>query len=339
MNQILTKLTCSHGETSSDCNWCLLESSKDEPMWHKITTLQQRSRVQIEKIQKGCIFEVDEHTFTIKTIRNSQDESVDKMLDLLEETFSEGQVPDREIFRKKIEGLTPLGTERPRYRCFYIENEYGEIVAVRVAEQIPLKNKDGQLTDKTMFYGIYIVVKEEYRNTGIGRDLYIYALIDALIDAKRNNKSIDLIVAECTPQSEKLMNMAGLKRIYLKESEGLIELQYRHPSLEFDMENGEPISSETAEHFMVCRLGKEISKNKITQAIIGLYDQYKEALPEQTFKNEFAVQNFRQYYSRLNKEMIERINNGGDLILLDKKEREDAEIDGVNIIHHLKAGM
>lgn len=316
----------------------ILEQMKNEPIWQKIVELTSTSRIKRDRMTSCCTLCVNNEKLFIKTVKTGNEEPVDRMLDLIESTFTQDQISNRDIFKKKIDGKTPLGEDRPKYKCFYVENETGKIVATRIAEQIPLKDLSGSITNKNIFYGIYIVVKPQYKGTGIARELYVSALIDALIDAYRENKSIDLIIAECTQYSENLMNAVGLKRIYFNNNTGLTEFQYKQPAIEFDVGTGEKISGEPAAHLMVCQLGEEaLTKEKTKQVIISLYDQFRQTWPNEIFESKKAIQNHNEYHLSLRKMVIEEIDKNGELMLLDMKERKALETKGVQINHHFEA--
>lgn len=333
---------CPHNiETRNFCQECLLEAKNNQSIWAKIEELSQNSKGRRDVLQPDCNVKLEGNNFEIHTIRSKEDPALEKVFDLLEKYFKEDELNTRESFIRKMEGLTKDGDKRPAYRCFYVEDENKNVIATRVAENFPLQDKEGKETNENIFYGLYIVIDKEYQSTGLARELYISALIDAAVESQKENKDLTALVAECTPASEKLMNTVGLKKIYFKDENQFKEFEYYQPAIEFDTETGENTTQEVAEHIMVYNTPKKgiLNKELFHEILSSLYQQYQNNYKEKAFKTKEAFEKYTNYYNNLKIKTKEDINNQGELVMLSITEQEEQIKNGSEIIHFEKANQ
>lgn len=330
---------CKHNKLTQDfCNECLMEAKANQSIWPKIERLRQNSRIDRDTLEPNCNIKIEGVDLKINTITSKDDPALVKILDLLEKYFREDELNTRESFMEKVEGVDKSGKKRPQYRCFYVDDNEGKTVAARISENFPLVDKDGNETNKNVFLGLYIVVDKDYRSTGIARELYISALIDAAIQSEKENKDLSILIAECTPASEKLMNTVGLKKIYFKNGDTLKEYEYYQPVIEFDKKTGDKITQEIAEHIMITTSDEKevLTKELFYESLKSLYRQNESAYSEGVFENNDAYLKYKDYYKSLN----ERAKNGieeGELVALNIEEQLEKESQGMRVINFEKA--
>lgn len=334
--------TCPHNiETREFCQDCLIEAKNNQSIWPKIEELAQNSKGERDVLRPDCNLKLEGNNFKINTIRSKDDPALEKVFDLLEKYFKEDELNTRESFMQKMEGLTKNGDKRPAYRCFYVEDENKNVIATRVAENFPLQNKEGGQTNENIFYGLYIVIDKDYRSTGIARELYISALIDAAIESQKEKKDLTALIAECTPASEKLMNTVGLKKVYFKNENQFQEFEYYQPAIEFDTDTGENITQEVAEHIMIHNTPAKgpLTKELFHQILSSLYQQYQNNYPEKSFKTREAFEKYTQYYNNLKEETKIKMENQGELVMLSIAEQEEQVKNGAQVLHFEKANQ
>ncbi len=329
------KNTCKHNtEISIFCENCLIEAQENQIAWNKIKDLIEGSKTKRKNLNPETTIEIGEEIFEIKQIKTKGDEKILDVVSLLEKHFKPEELNTTESFLEKIEGKNLDGTKRPAYRCFYIVDNLNNIIATRVSENIPLKNKEGFETDKNIFYGLYIAIEEKYRSLGMARELYISALIDSMIESQRENKKLSYLIAECTPRSEYLMNTIGLKKIFLKNQNNLKEFEYIQPTLEFNATTGQEEKQGAPEHLMLCNLQNsgDINKENFYEVLFSLYNQYQNSHTEKNFATREAFENYLKYYKDINKNAYSQIENSEILIALNIEEQKEYKEKGYNII-------
>lgn len=326
---------CSHGKPIQEfCEECLNDSMINQPSWNIIEKLRDASRMQRDKMSINCEVSKDGQNFNIGMIESKQDENIGELLKLLDKHFKEDALNSRDEFILKLEGKTKQGSNRPQYRCFYVKNNEGKMIGIRICEQFPLEDKDGNITNQNIFYAMYIAIDKEYRRFGIPRELYVSSLIDAAQESEKRGKKLNFIIGECSPRTENLQNAVGLKRVYFKKEGKLTEFKYYQPPMKFNLSTGEKISGEPAEHLMICKMNEgELSKEELFNATKSLYVQYQNNYPRTIFESDEAFKKHQDYYSALYANMLEQIEQGGELVLLSAEERILQIAEGVEVIN------
>jgi len=329
------KINCPHGKPIQEfCEDCSNSAKINQPSWQTIQKLRETSRMTRDALQVDCEISLEKDTFTIKSIKSKNDPALEELLTLLDKHFKEDTLNSRDAFIAKLEGKTKFGKDRPQYRCFYVRNNEGKMIGLRIAEQFPLEDKEGNETDKNIFYAMYIAIDEEYRTAGVARELYVSSLIDASQEAEKRNKKLDFIIAECSPRTERLQNVVGLKRVYFKKDGQLTEFKYYQPPMKFDPATGEKLSGEPAEHLMLCKMtGQEISKEELFNSVRSLYVQYQNGYPREAFENDQAFEKHQMHYQEIYKNISEMIEQGGELVMLTAEEREQEIEKGTSILN------
>ncbi len=332
---------CQHGiSILSRCPQCL-EASKDLVPWKIIGRLDTEgySNTSIERNGPSYNFTVPEsldkegrfsgQVFSINQVQGPSDPRLGEVLNFLSEQFNENVLNQREDFERKLLGKTRYGTDRPAYRCFYLTNPKNEIIAVRVAEQIPLLKKGRERKKSSAFYAIYIVLDQSYRGgNNIPVEMYIASLMDAAESAYKTGKKVKYLVAECSSATERLQNKIGLKRVYLKNGERLKELEFFQPPMEYNPKTGSPISEESAEHFMLCKTnGSRVTKKNVYTALSSLLNMYRSNHPREYFISDEAFLAHEKIFEDRLVAIQTQLNECSEVILLSKDERTLKVID------------
>ncbi|MBP6865947.1 MAG: hypothetical protein KBC12_00155 [Candidatus Pacebacteria bacterium] len=325
---------CAHGKPFVEhCDSCLVQS-KDQPAWATINQLRENSRVQRDNMTIDCqITSREGDIFSIKAIRSRDDSELGTLLALMDKHFKEDTLNSKEAFIQKMEGKTQFGKERPQYRCFHVKNNEGKMIGLRVSEQFPLFDAKGTETNENIFYAMYIAIDEEYRSVGLAREMYISSLIDAIEQSEKRRQKLNYIVGECSPRTEELQNAVGLKRVYLKSEGVLKELPYYQPPMKFDGQTGAPLSQEAAEHIMLFKMDGKLTKEELFLAIKSLYIQYQNNYPREAFASDEAFEKHQEYFEKVYRELSDEIQNGEEMILLSKQEREDLIKKGSTVLN------
>ncbi len=258
-------------------------------------------------------------------IVSPEDPIVDQAYTLLTDFFVRGELVSKGALVRKMHGLTKHFEPRAQYRLFIVKNK-SKIVGARIIEQIPHLDKNLSNTGKNILYAIYIAVDKKYQGgTGIAKQLYISSLIDSVIEAEKNGKDFDAIVAECSDATENLQNSVGLKRVYFKGKKKLTELNFRQPHLHFNPMTGEPTlpeGEENKEHFMMGLFDKRfITKIDLEDCVRSLLRQYRSNKIRIDFQGDKAFERYNNYFDSLENEILSQIHKSGKLVLLSKQER------------------
>ncbi|MBP9802992.1 MAG: hypothetical protein KBD14_01640 [Candidatus Pacebacteria bacterium] len=330
--------TCKHNTMLEKfCELCFEEAKNNQLIWNKIQELIKNSRGQRENLKPETKIEIGNIKFEIKQITDKKDPNLEEVFKLLETNFKPEELSGIESFAEKIEGKQMDGSERIKYRCFYVKDNNNKIVAVRISENIPLITENKSKMDENIFYGLYIVVDEKYRSSGLARELYISALIDAMTESQKQNKSLKYLLAECTPSSENLMNSIGLEKIFLKNNNTWKEFEYYQPALDFDNITGHPTKGEFPEHIMVANLEDEINKENFYDIIASLLNQYKNSYSRKDFANDEAFITYQNYYNNLYNDISRQLEESSELKGFNIEEQKEITEQGSEIIHFNEA--
>lgn len=271
----------------------------------------------------------DGEEFEIKKIENNNDPKLKDIISLLKETFSKEEIDSDEVFMAAVDGKSPWGTSRDKYRVVSIYDENKELSAACIGSVLNIKNLDKVSANEMIFFVEYMATNQNLKKSGLAREAYISSLMDAAKIAKENNKNLNFSAGECTSSSEHFWNSMGEKRMYIKLNNEYKELSYISPGVNFDKENGIVALNDikTPLHLMTCFFGDEkISKEKIKD-IYGIIVS-SEMWPKEAFSNDEAYEKYSQYMQNLKNKFIESLESQGDLVLLSAEEREDVQKEG-----------
>lgn len=310
-----------------------------------ITRLLSESKLKRDIISPTCqLFITGPFVYKIRQIVDSNDPNLPEIYKFLKENFKQDELSSLETLKQKIDGVDNSGNQRPKYRCFYVEQKFKQnlerkILAVRISETFPMETLTKKSTNKNIFYGLYIAVDKDYRYLGLAKELYISSLLDAVWLSTEEQKEICAILAECTPDSEKLMNSVGLKRIFFEKGNTITELPYYQPALEFDLKTGVNLSCEVAEHLMLLNLSRGPTNMVILCDIIhSLFNHYEKNYVENDFENLFAYQKYCAYFQNLRRNIFQYIiYSGGCLRMLNFAEQYRAMQENFQIKNHTMA--
>jgi hypothetical protein len=280
----------------------------------------QRDSVYNESIDTPLIFRGEK--LELLMVRPTDKEIINQVYDLFSSFFIKGELVSKAAIVRNLYGLSKRFTERPKYRLFCVKNSAGNVIGARIIEQIPFMNSKTE----NVLYAVYIALDKKYQgSTGIAKQLYISSLIDAVIEAEKDQKKLRLIVAECSDATENLQNSVGLKRVYFKRGIILKELNFKQPYMKFNIMNGNPIEEEgdeNKEHFMIGIFeDKEITKEDLFSGIISLFNQYESNRSRLDFHDDQAFLNYKNYFLNLKEDIKREIFEDKELVLFSKKER------------------
>lgn len=307
------------------------EEILNEPLLNRINELCIKSQYSYPQ-ERGvnCSIENNEgKLFEVKVIENSNSPEFNDVIFLLKETFGEGQKDSVEILKTAIDGKSPWGTLRDKYRIISIFDENKELSAACVGSVLNAKNSEKDSSNEMIYYVAYIATNPNLKKSGLAREAYISSLMDAAKIAKENNKNLTFSTGECTPTSEHFWNSMGEKRIYIKSNGGYKELSYILPALNFNKDTGSitPNSVETPLHLMIDSFdGEKISKEKIKIVYETIVSS--EMWPREAFSNNEAYENYSQYIQNLKNKFIETLDSEGELVLLSAEEKENIQKEG-----------
>ncbi|HEY4477987.1 MAG TPA: hypothetical protein VJB09_01795 [Candidatus Paceibacterota bacterium] len=326
---------CQHGvNILNGCPKCLEDSRISVP-WRIIETLDahEYSDKSAERNGPSYNFQVPAsmdtegrfsgQVFSINQVQGPSDPRLDEVLSFLGKQFNENVLNQKEDFKRKLLGKTRYGDDRPAYRCFYLTNPKNEIIATRVAEQIPLLKKGRERRKSAAFYAIYIVLDQAYRGgNNIPVEMYIASLIDAAENSYKTGKKVKYLVAECSSATERLQNKIGLKRVYLRSGGILKELEFYQPPMEFDSVTGSPTSEESAEHFMLYKTnGTLVTKKNVYDAVSSLLNMYRSNHPTKYFTREEAFLAHEKLFEDKLNTLRQQLDACSEVMLLSKDER------------------
>lgn len=347
-----TEKKCKHNNSPFLCIECATEEGKSVGLAKKVEELEQRSGTKEGQVTISHVygpFSVDfslktegkEEKISLRKIEPEDKASMEQLFSKLCEVFDRDRVDREDAFMKSLEGRRGI---EPYYKAFVLKNGSGEIIGVRVMGQFPIRDKNLNPKDKeTSLYDTYIWLDERYRGgTGLAREIYTMSLKDAFYSSRKMGFDTRIVMGEFSEDIEGLQNMAGLKRVYFKSGNNYKEFEYKQPSLDFDLETGNPISQkepkkpfiEPGEHFMLHDFNdKKIDKDKIKECLQTLYYQYRIPWTLNSFNgNESAYENCMNYFKNLENKIFTEIDSMGEIKLLSKQEREDLErVGGISV--------
>lgn len=303
----------------------------NKPLLNRINELCDKSHYSYPE-QRGvnCSIENDEgKLFEVKVIEDSNSPEFNDVMKLLKETFGDGQIDSDEILRAAVNGKSPWGTSRDKYRVVSIFDENKELSAACIGSVLNIKNLDKVPTNEMIYYVVYMATNPNLKKSGLAREAYISSLMDAAKIAKENNKNLIFSTGECTPTSERFWNNMGENRIYIKSDKEYKELLYTLPALNFNKDTGEIASNsvETPLHMMIDSFGDgKINKEKIRNIYETIVSS--EMWPMEAFSNNEAYEKYKEYIQSLKNKFIESLDSQGDLVVLSAEEKESVQKEG-----------
>jgi hypothetical protein len=333
--------TCIHGVDRSEvCQACLEASRPEQPVWRLIDELTAESEYKRSSLNHPECTVKREDTYCLSLVHSQDDNKIEEIQELIEQTFGKDEVDPIEVLRAGIDGKLVDGSKDiARYRLFIARDPSGKIQSLYAGGLIEMVDGQGLAHDEAMFMGAYAVTRQESQRRGLVRELYISSMMQAAADAYAENQHLSLIAAETTSGSERVWNAMHRRRVYLETAPNQYsELTYIQPALEFDPETGLPAegAGEVAEHLMVHFLDGKTDKDRLLAAVDGIY-RWCNTYPRTFFRNEKAYEKHRQYLHEIWNECRDFVFGAGRLQLLSAIERERFVKQGRQIVQHTAA--
>lgn len=307
----------------------------EQPCWDMIRKLQQESEFKRSDADSAnCEIEVEGRKYRIEVVEDGESPKLGKVQELFERTFGEEEVDPEEILRTSVDGKNPWGGPDVKYRIVTVWDEQGELVSTVAGAQLDLLSEDKQPTGEAVYFVGYAVTDKSSRQKGLAKEAYISALIDASREAGSEGKTLKFAFGECTATSEDFWNKVGWKRIYAETGKKeYTELPYVQPALDFNEETGAVAegAGEAPEHVMIDSFGRmPPAKQDVASAYEAML-KYCVEWPRDGFSSDEAFAAQRQYVGGIKKEFHDFLNENGQLIYLDKRNRAKAGKEGLKI--------
>lgn len=285
---------CPHGSDPASCEACLF----NQPSWERIRQLQGESRFRRSSdTSANCTIENgDGRKFTIETIESRNDERINEVRGLIENTFGRRELESRELLLAGIEGKSEWGTPDAKYRIVMVYNEKNELVSLVTGAKLDLLDDQQNPTNEAIYFVNYVATDPNQRRDGAGREAYVSALIDATREAQEKGQTLMCAIGDCTPKSELYWNKVGWKRPKQKNNEGgdlgdtLTALDYIQPPLNWDSKTGKPAkgAGEVVQHLMMDGFGRSLGKEDVKKVYLAFMD-YIVGLPREAFDSQAAM--------------------------------------------------
>ena len=252
--------------------------------------------------------------FYIRRIQDPEDPAVEKIYDLLVKEFSEDEADTIETIKAAVK------SDIQDYRV--AEDADGRVVAVSNMEYLKLEE-----SQDVMIFVAYIVTNHDYRQKGVGSELYPSFYNLAKEKAKEDGSRIKGVIGEAGGKVESFLNRMGRKRIYFEDEEGNIhEVPYMQAPLDWNKKTGKPETESIPEHLMIRLLDgrQEMQASEIIPMVQAAYEENC-IFPEEYFKTEKAYQKCEDTVMNYLRELEEALQKAkdGKLFFMDKTEREE----------------
>lgn len=275
--------------------------------------------------------------YEIFKVTDPDDQNLVKAYELFVETFKPVDLDSFENTQDMIRGVR-YGVPVENKTNFYIVKEGEKVVAVLTGSVMELETEQGERTGELMYLGGFGVTRPDKRKYGFGRETFLSAISDALIEANRQGKKLVGAVGECTWTSERFWNNVGRKRVYVKEDDGsFTEIEYYHPPLTFDVTTGLPEegSGEGPEHLMVDFFLENGEENPHVKSwlisSVNAFNRCSSYIPSNAFQGsqeayERHVAGIKQYEQEFADQFQDK-----EIVFLTRKERLALQAQGVQV--------
>jgi len=280
-----------------------------------IEELQATSKFEREKLDDGreVIRSPEAGEFFIRKIQDEKDPSVQKIHQLLIKELSKEGADTIETIKNAVKN------DIQDYRV--VEDAAGRVIAASNTEY--LKIEDSQ---DAMIFVAYIVTAPDYRQKGIGSELYPSFYNLAKEKAKEEGLRIKGVIGEAGEEVESFLNRMGRKRMYFEDEQGNFhEIPYMQAPLAWDEKTGKPRQKAAPEHLMIRLLDErqEMQASEVISMVKAIYEE-NYIFSEEYFKTEKAYQACEDTVMGHLKELENALQKAkdGKVFLMDKKERE-----------------
>ena len=314
-----------------------------ENSWKKmqewIAELKSTSKFSREKTADGRekIRSAEGEEFFIRQIKDPQDPATKKLHKFLLSALSADEVDDLDTIRGAMTG--------GNYAYHAIEDQSGKMVSVSNVGYLETKLPEQEkATKEAVAFVAYIVTDPNFREKGLGSELYQNIYGFALQEAKSRDHNLKGFIGEAVSTVEPFLNRMGRKRMYFEDRDGnLREVPYMQAPLEWDKKTGRPISRAVPEHLML-RLtsGKQgLSVDELLSMVWALYED-NNIPPDEFFRSEDAAEECYNkvvgYLKNMGKALGE--SKSGRLSLMSAEERgqkiRELQARGKNVFEHMK---
>ena len=165
------------------------------------------------------------------------------------------------------------GIENGQLDNFVIRDEEGKIISSLTWQRMDLPKIEGK-GKETAFIPWFVATRKGYSGRSLVPTLFAKALREFQESNKRDGAQAKALVGEADSETEGYFNrFSGAKRAYFENKEGdLVEVPFRSPSTEDDVEEGLPSS------LMIKLLDgrKELTRGELLQFADAIYQEYNQ---------------------------------------------------------------
>lgn len=289
-----------------------------------------------------AIIEANGERYTIEMVPNGQSEMLSGVQKLFVKTFGTEEVDPEEILRAAVDGKTPWGNDdMTKYSVHVIKDSRGEVLSTVAGGRLPLRNGDGSSRGKQMFMVAYAVTDEKLRQSGLAREAYISVIQQAAREAQADGQELAFAAGECTYTSENFWNSVGWKRPYahVPGKEGVEELKYVQPALDFDKETGGVAegSGVAPEHLMINSFEQSPPGKEDVLATVRAFYEWCNTWPQEAFESKAALDRHQAHVKGIWEEFKQQVEASESLTYMSKEERDTAKAEGVLVLEHVAA--
>jgi len=344
---------CSHGRAfDASCKYCLCESITTQPqVWETIASLMHQSKY-ARDTQLAPATTISGNgsangsaRYSIVSVESGNDASISEVQVLLRSVFKPEEVEREDVMRSAIEGRSPWGTpDTTRYRMLVAKDGNGKVLSVFTYAHLELPDSQGTRTPRSFLYGGYAATQAGLRQSGLARELYISALMQAAAEANAQGKRLLFAMGECKRSAEKFWNGVGRKRIYVRTNDNSApsrffeEIPYFQPPLNFSAATGQITEGAgvVPEHLTIHKFSAEApTKEEVIAGVRAIYGYNN--WPREAFDNDEAFQKHLELTSSLVAYLERFLMAKGNVVLLSMTERECAQAEGHTVVSHVVA--
>src|SRR5205823_1803239 len=121
---------------------------------------------------------------------------------------------------------------------FIIIDSTRKIIGLSNSQYIKLPRETRHETIQSVIAVWHIAVDSSHRNRGLATWLYENVFRKYLLVGRRRRHEILAIVGEAVESAENFLNSLGRKRLFYKQGDGLHEVSYMCPPLDYDPNTG-----------------------------------------------------------------------------------------------------
>src|SRR5258708_7960262 len=157
--------------------------------WKRVETLRQSSKfIRLPEASVECTLEKNGEKYQIERVTDPKSPELLETHKLLTDTFSAEEMDPLDVLQANLVGKSISGGDVDATDVYIVKDKTGEIVNAFLTSHFDLTNGDGRPTGETALFVYYAVTKDKMRGTGIARESYMSAIIDASLKAEKQGK-------------------------------------------------------------------------------------------------------------------------------------------------------